>query len=316
MEEENPEGPKRKKLEDLRGRLIDQLLEHPEEQLAAQLEELDPESGWEEKSSGRVGRNIIIGFGLCLIVALGIWALVVKFTPSQENFRTTARSLHFIESHTSEEVVAEVERVVRAYMMAETTEERARYVIGGEEVLEKMKEYEAREGVVLPQGFGQISSRLNSAVDGLPVVGVGAMDAAGKAWTIGLVPGIDGMFIDWESSVSYGEMAWSQFARERPKEGKQMRVYLLRFINEDHRLLEDPPLYYRISSPVSGEQIIAEPARGSQVEVDLKVLVPQGIKHPLLVKMRFHEGRPFAEITEVVRPSWLNVERAEAALNR
>ncbi|MEJ6730000.1 MAG: hypothetical protein QNK83_12635 [Akkermansiaceae bacterium] len=314
VENDDAEGPKRRKLEDLRGRLVDQLVENQQELQEAREAELDPESGWEEKSSGAFGRNLVLLFGSLILVALLAWGIIVKLSPHEQRVEVPVRQKSFIESATMEEISKEVEEVVERYMKAKTTEERAEEVVDGANILPRMKEFEAREGVAIPQGLRSISAQVNSATSGLPIVGVQATDEEGTVWSLSLVPGVGKMLIDWESSVSYGEMSWSAFLKERPEETKLMRIYALRFINEADQGKGEPPLYYRLSHRFDAGQLIAEPARGSETEVDLKILVPQSMVQPLTVLVRFEEGKPFAQIVELVHPIWVDTDRVERLL--
>ena len=89
-----------------------------------------------------------------------------------------------------------------------------------------------------------------------------------------------------------------------------MRVYALRFFNEADRGKEEVPLYYRLSHRQDRGQLIAEPIRGSETEVDLKILVPKATRQPITVRVRFEEGKPFARITGLVHPVWVDTDRA------
>jgi len=90
--------------------------------------------------------------------------------------------------------------------------------VGGKKTLLKMKEFEARDGITVPQGSKSIAVQANSATSGLPIVGVQVTDEGDVIW-----------FFPWSREwVKY----WS--------------IGNLRFFNEADRGKEEPPLYFRL----------------------------------------------------------------------
>lgn len=195
-------------------------------------------------------------------------------------------------------------------MTATSHVERARFVMGGDDILPLMEDYYGRDGGIPPNGCADIPDQMSSVVGGDLLIGAKGVDLNGRGIWFSLISGRDGMVIDWESTVGYGELSWSGFLEKRPSEEVLMRVYLLRFVDEKKVGGKNPSYFYRISGKGQSRSFIAEPIRGSEVESKLAEIVPASESHPATVRLRFREGQPFAEITEVVHDLWVDTERA------
>ncbi len=273
---------------------------------------LDPEAFVEKGMSSRFTRNLILGTAVVLgLMLVGIWVLIRLSSPEAVvAMKPKEELVTFVERSNPGEVEKAVDEAVRGFMSAASPAERSRFVMGGDEVLPLMEEFYGRAGAVLPNGCAEIPDQMSSVAGGELLIGARGVDLDGREIWLSVISGMDGMLVDWESTVGYGELPWSVFLDERPSEEVLMRVYLLRFIDEKEVEKKNPSYFYRISGKNQSRSLIAEPIRGSEVESKLAEIVPASESHPATVRLRFREGQPFAEITELVHDLWVDTERA------
>lgn len=306
----------RKVREDLRKQGVKRL--RPESQRFHELASSDPEANdpesLEEKGlSDRAGARILsLLLGLFLVLCLIGWA-VIRWGGEGQPVKSSppAVRLNFLERSAPAEVERSVDHAVKGFMSAKSLSERAQFVIGGGEVLAKMKEFYGRKGHLPPDGCSGIPDQISGVSGGGLMIGARGIDLNGSSTWFTLVPGMEGMLIDWESTVGYGEMPWAQFLKERPTEELTMRVYLVRFIDEEDQGKKDVRYYYKVSDRSNSSSVIAVPSQGSELEARLPEVVAARANHPVTVRIRFREGQPFAEITELVHDLWVDLKRVE-----
>lgn len=274
----------------------------------------DPELYSEKLVVGRTVRNLGFGIlGLLVVALVGIFVLIQWSTKNEDEVAADSDLvvLSFMERAKPAEIKASVEQAVRGFMEGETLEERARYLVRGEEMLPLLKEYYKRVQNPLPRGFTGINEQINSAFGGIPLTAARALDEDRDEHWFTVVSGRDQMLIDWESTVCYGEIEWGNFIKNRAEKEYLMRGYLLRVVDEEQAGKGDAPLYYRVKDRSGAVSIVAEPSRGGKVESLLKSLVAEGESRPMTVRIKFGDGEPFAQITEVVHDLWIDVDRVE-----
>lgn len=271
-------------------------LEGPSENLiegAAQLEE-----GWAAAESGLPKLMVILVIGglVGVVVAMVIFYRMavnpVGENPKSEPEPVVVVELNFIERSTTGEVHQAVEETVRGFMEAKSNVERCRYVLGGDRLKETMDEFYSRHGSASqPQGFGEMRKPEPGAFEGEAIMLALAVDRSGKkAWMYSLFPRGDGMKIDWETSVSYGEYSWPRFLREKRKEKTQMRVYLQRLPSfKATRKLPTEADAYEVTAFGETQIEVLYVAKESEVNEALQAVVPEKLKHPVNLFLSWNE---------------------------
>ncbi|MBL6922202.1 MAG: hypothetical protein ISR39_08550 [Akkermansiaceae bacterium] len=271
-------------------------LEGPSENLiegAAQLEE-----GWAAAESGLPKLMVILVIGglVGVVVAMVIFYRMavnpVGENPKSEPEPVVVVELNFIERSTTGEVHQAVQETVRGFMEAKSNVERCRYVLDGDRLKETMDEFYSRHGSASqPQGFGEMRKPEPGAFEGEAIMLALAVDRSGKkAWMYSLFPRGDGMKIDWETSVSYGEYSWPQFLREKRKEKTQMRVYLQRLPSfKATRKLPTEADAYEVTAFGETQIEVLYVAKESEVNEALQAVVPEKLKHPVNLFLSWNE---------------------------
>ncbi|MGJ8695697.1 MAG: hypothetical protein ACSHYF_05220 [Verrucomicrobiaceae bacterium] len=319
--EEKPSG--RLRAEDRRGRSLemfqgDRLRSEKATQRAVEkAEEADPEEGWkDERSGGWRWRVMVVA---ALLVLVGVTAAVVNYVVIPRQEREARESLDagklFSETASVEEVKAEVERVVRGFMEAKSHEERCQYVVGGRWMLGKMEEYYGRPGAKTPNGFGEVLESLPASFRGLAMEAVIAMEADGKSgWVYNLLPGRDGMLIDWEASVALSEMDWEEFCKLKPREKKMMRVYVSRAQYQPGLPAEGEHGFCMVTTRGSELSFPGYFRRDSEVAPKLKEIVPARASQPVTLGLRWNAEGTAIEVVELKHNFWIDVAAYEGFL--
>ena len=198
----------------------------------------------------------------------------------------------FIERSSSKEIQEAVEETVSGFMNASSNVERCRYVLGGERLQETMDEFYSRYGSASqPQGFGRIQTSEPAVFGGETIMIVLAIDKSGKrGWTYSLFSDDEGMRIDWESSVSYGEFSWPKFLREKPKTKVQMRVYLRRLPTyRATRKLPNEADAFEVTAYRESLTEVLYVAKESAVGEALEKIIPERVKHPVNLYLSWND---------------------------
>ena len=290
-------------------------LEGPSENLiegATQLEER-----WEATQSGLPKLMVIsvIG-GLVGVVLAMVIFYRMSVNPAEENPRSgpelvVVEEFNFIERSTTSEVHQAVEKTVRGFMEAKSNMERCLYVLGGDRLKETMDEFYSRYGSASqPQGFGEMRKPEPGAFEGETIMFALAVDRSGKkAWMYSLFPRGDGMKIDWEASVSYGEYSWPRFLREKRKEKTQMRVYLQRLPSfKATRKLPNEADAYEVTAFGETQIEVLYVAKESEVNEALQAVVPEKLKHPVNLFLSWNEKGEL-QADEFIHNLWATPER-------
>jgi len=254
----------------------------------------------EHWASGRKFSPLLVG---AIVVVLLVALLAIFYstgksdsvegnTNSEEGKKSV--ELDFFERSTPAEIRRATEDAIRGFMNAKSNVERCRFVIGEEKLKEKMDEFYARFGTAsTPLAFGKLESADQASFGGRAMMIALATEPSGKrAWMYNLFPVGDGMRIDWETSVSYGEYSWPRFLREQPEEAIQMRVYLKRLplFKMRQRLASEYDTY---ELTAFGETQTANlfMKKDSEVTDQLRRYVPANAKHPMNLLLRWEPGK-------------------------
>lgn len=285
------------KAEDRSGRsahVFQEEYEIPAELTAAPQEIL--EESWGENERGKK-KWIVAALMIVLILGFASVFIVTAFVnPAEMMPQKTASQNNpvkpelpkapptFMDRATPEEVKKAVETTIRGFMNATTHEQRSQFILKGEMKAPKLAEFYSREqAAFLPQGFGKIQLSEPAAFNGQTMVLALAVEKSGKrAWSYSLFPAGDGMKIDWETSVSYGELNWNHFCQRQPAAPTQMRVYLSRIpaFQMTKFSPDDYDAYLMSAFGVPGTKTLRV-TRGSPEAEKLSRFVGNSSKHPV-----------------------------------
>ncbi|MDA7881813.1 hypothetical protein N9A94_05860 [Akkermansiaceae bacterium] len=275
------------------------------------------EERWEKSGAGAPKWVVALVAGGLLAGGVG---LVVTsrsaVTPSEKNVGSgsaveAVETKSFLEQASAEEIQDAVEAMVSGFMNANSNLERCKYVLGGDRLKETMDEFYSRFGsATQPQGFGKIQTAESAAFEGEMIVIALAVEQTGKkAWMYSLFSEGDGVKIDWETSVSYGEYSWPRFLREKPREKVQMRVYLKRLpAFKATRFLPNEADAYEVTAFGEKEFEVLYVPQGSEIGEALAGIVPEKVKHPVNLYLRWSE-KDELEVVELIHNLWTASDR-------
>jgi len=275
------------------------------------------EKEWLKKSDGSWKYAIYLIMGgvvVGAVVMIGILPALQK----QENLEKRTVVFippHFMEKSSAAEVKVEVERVVKGYLDASNHAERCEFVMGGEEMEGVMSEFLARPDVGgIPEGFGEMVEIQPASVEGQAMmVAVASHSEGGSASMYILIPTEDGMVIDWEATVCYGEMPWKEFLSERPSREVDMRVYLTRLPPQFSEEYPDEE-YDRFEVSIRGHQdkLTSYVSKGTDLHTQLMRAVPPSGTQPVRLKLSWADGntgKPEIKIAGLIHNYWVDFSR-------
>ncbi len=225
--------------------------------------------------------------------------------------------MNFMEKASAGELRNAIEVSVRGYLGATSDAERCRFIIDGEGKEEKLREFFQRKDIgAAPQGFGEIVKTEPASIGGRPfVVALASGRQEGKAWLLQLVPTETEMKIEWEATVCYGEVSWSQFLKERSEKAVQMRVYLEGIRAPLSAKIPDER-YRTFEVSVRGQKVkaLTHLKRGSALEREFAKVVPAQAVQPVNVRLRWADdpaGVRRLEIVELIHNYWIAPQSPE-----
>lgn len=303
-EEEKVSG--RLRAEDRRGRMMDDLLiDHSAE---GPILTDDPEEAWEEAEVSRYRRWIMQG--LSAIIAIGLFAvifnsLMVVEEPKPVPIQIIQKVVLFHESASVEEIEAEAERVVEAFMMSSDDRARCAHILGGKDRLHQLQGYYRREGHAPPSGYGGKIKVEPYALEGEALFAAVASDPDSKKfWIFHLRSTETGLLIDWEASVAYGDLSWDDFLSDQPQTPVVMRVYLTGVLAPPELGIDDEEFRtFEVSFRGSTKKTIISLKRGSAIEKELAQMVPLSAPHPVTLYFRWTEDE--LTIIQVLHNYWV-----------
>lgn len=205
-----------------------------------------------------------------------------------------------------------IEEVVAKFLAAESVEEMARWVRGGEATAERMRTYH-RDRPVDPVAFNDIAPRGKVQKSG-PLWSVDVVLEKFEVRPIAVEATPSGYLVDWESWVGYSEMRWEDFIEKRPTTPVLFRVLCsdVPYYNFDFRD-EREWKSYRLVSPDQQHTLYGYVPRYSAMG---RMLAPSGDAgddrpQAFMLKLRFAEtssGGNQVVIDEVVGAGWVEPE--------
>ena len=274
------------------------------------------EERWESQDSGLPKWLIVLVVGglVGVVLAIVIFGQSTGDEPVGDELvadPVVVEEPAFIERSSTEEIHRAVRETVKGFMEAKSNVERCRYILGGERLKGTMDEFYARFGSeTQPQGFGEMREPEPAAFEGETIMLVLAVDRSGKkAWMYSLFSEKDGMKIDWETSVGYGEYSWPRFLREKPREKTQMRVYLKRLPSfRATRTLPNEADAYEVTAFGERQTEVLYVAKGSGLSAVLQSVVPEGLKHPVNLYLSWNEKGEL-QADELIHNLWTAPDR-------
>jgi len=281
---------------------------------------MSPEAGWNKRDVPKgpdLSRNLTIGLGIVLGLSILGWifilisrgdTIVPVTTVTQGGNETLPEHSvsDFMENSSPEEVSDSARQAVAGFLNARTLKGRCQFIHGGESHLEKMRQFYARIGESdQPSGFSKIAFERLESMEGVPFIYLNALDASGETHVFNLLPTSDGMLIDWESSVCYGEMTWEEFQEKKPEEPVLMRVLLSSRHSEDD---EGTPLDFVLLSERDDRSLrIVYVDPDGEVSRTLKDVFKTGASfYPYTLYVTWNTERRVAEVTGLKHLYWMD----------
>lgn len=268
----------------------------------------EPETDWGSSKRSGIWLIFIVAMIVGALVTIGLWPEPPPAgspTPKlpTETQPTTPQS--------ATEELEEIKETVRAYMTADTDAARAKFIIAPEEALPKMSEFHERPDSPPPAGFGEILDVAPAAFDGLEMHMVAASEAEGdRVFLFSIFRIGKDIRIDWESSVGYGGMSWKRFLEEKPTMPIEMRVYLTpgTYYNGEHSD-EDQWTHYKVRVKDHEGSWDAYAPKTTTTGQLLAAIVKPRARQPSRVFLRWADDREALEITRVLHPYWIDLDR-------
>lgn len=307
----------RLRAEDRRGKIGNQFQESQELDHTPE----DPEENWEQRKGGRRGRQAMgIFAAIVFLFAAGFLAFSLfsgdKDKPvNRQGNNKPEPPKSFLEKSTTAEIDQAITACVKGFMNASSHQERCRFLIGGDTLEPSLALLYSRPDTDPPQSFGNIHTKQQGAFQGVPMYAVFATEAHRNSGVfLNLLPTQSGMAIDWESSVGYGDLSWTDFSESKPSSPTLMRVYLEMIPFDPEEPDNDLRAYCEISVRGSSLKHLASFPRNSEVASKLTTFATPGAIQPLCLKLRWISNGASVEISEIVHNYWINTQRYQQFL--
>ena len=292
--------------------------------LESEAERVHPETGWSKTiKSNDWNRRLLIALtivcSLFLLWSIGYFLFGnqgVQNSPGAPISKEGNPALQdhsvggFMEDASPEELRRATQLAVEGFLNAKTLAERCQFIHGGKSHLAKMQEVYARAGKLnLPNGFSKIVLERLETVESIPFVFLRALDDCGETHVFNLLPTNDGMLIDWESSVCYGEMTWEKFQEEMPEGPVLMRVLLSKRHSEDD--VSTPLDFALLSERDNRSHRIVYIDPDGEVSRTLKEVFETGASfYPYTLYVSWNAERQVAEVSGLKHLYWMDPEIA------
>jgi len=221
----------------------------------------------------------------------------------------------FIETATPTEISKAVQQSVMGFMNAQSHQERIQHLISGHLREAQLKEFYQRPQNHPPNGFAKIQQTEISAFQGIPMHSVFALEADQKSgWFFNLLPTQNGMKIDWESSVAFGEIPWTTFTEEKPTNPVTMRVLISRSRKDKSLMPSENIAFCKIFRRGNNQSLPGFFQIDSTTALTLKKIIPPGGRQPVKAKLRWNPQGTAIEVVEVLHNFWIDVAHYQKAL--
>ncbi|NIP98684.1 MAG: hypothetical protein GWO24_36860 [Akkermansiaceae bacterium] len=294
--------------------LIEEEAKEPVEMTPAELG-----VGWEDEEAGQrqtpVGWLVLIG---AILIGLGGWALA-KLSQGEERLDQQAESVQASwaenerETREALELLAEIERAARAYLMAGEIGEKARYVRHRERVMPLMESYYGRHGLK-PAQFESIEQIRPLAIENKPFDFIEVRLAGGGNVMLFIEETPDGeLKFDWEAEVAYQPMALEDYIREKPTAAMDFRVYARLDTFHAFEFVDRERYQALLLTERNSDQFLfGYIEKGTEDEVQLTRFLSRNITkgQPVLLRLRFLPGTRSHRsvlVEEMVAPRWVHV---------
>jgi hypothetical protein len=264
---------------------------------------------WLEVLDTRWVRYGVLLFFAGIIGSLVVWRMVDSMSERASVARVDDGETGVVVP--MERRVERVREAVEGFLGAGGAGERLRYVYDAERAQPRMARFYGEWKGVDPkvERWEVGTPRDNGVTAWFPVTFV---EGGGRRTTIAVMESEEGCTVDWENFVSYGEVSWADFLRDRRAQPEAMRVFL-RVVGAEDGVVAVPGFRgFRVRHRGGDEEMTAWVSEGSRV---LPVLGEVIAGRPGWVSanayLSFSEGGPGPagmRIDDVVRNRWQDSE--------
>lgn len=273
----------------------------------------EPETAWGSSQRSGIWLLATVALVVASLATIGLWP---EPKPSGHPAPKAPPEIEVTAPSSATEELEEVKETVRAYMTAGTDEARARFIIAPEEALPKMREFHQRPDSPPPAGFGKILDVAPTAFDGLEMHMVAASEAeTERVFLFSVFRVGSDIRIDWESSVGYGGMSWKRFLEEKPTMPIEMRVYLTPGSYYNGEYSDDSQwTHYQVRVRDHERSWDAYAPTNTTTGQLLDAIVKPRARQPSRVFLRWADDRQALEITRVLHPYWIDLDRLRSEM--
>lgn len=291
------------------------------------LDQEIPAENVEQPWGVRDGRLVGVPYGWFVLIALalaagGIWS-VLSMRRGEMQLKVDHGAVRELVEKDEEELqsatllVEEVERVLKAYLEADSVEEMLRFVRHPERVRPMIEEVWAA-GPPQPLKFVRMYSFEPATLATRPFWVVRAEVEEGEPQIV-IVEQMagNGVKVDWETHVCRQPMPWGSYAMGLPVgEALDFRLWAVPDVHHSHEFSNAGRWScYRLTAKGSDEHLFGYVLAGSEAAVELERLVrgSPGAKATVMLRLRRPEGSASPRgvvIEKVVAPRWLLLDEA------
>ncbi|MGJ8676960.1 MAG: hypothetical protein ACSHX0_05550 [Akkermansiaceae bacterium] len=280
---------------------------------------IDTEEAWgtSQKKSKPLMGWVVIG-GLILLASI-VWMYTKISQPLKNNSDTVAMLDVLDEKKEIKDKLAKLQNTISGYEEATTVEEKSQFVRHPERVLPLMKEYYSRVELV-SGSFKTILTITDVDINRNAFVYLNYITEDYSKRLL-LLEKLEekSYLVDWESTVSYSPLFWSDFVKTRPKQPLDMRVYLAK-AHYYLREFRDEEIYdcYKITALNSQDVLFGYVTKqsdtGQALDKYMRLASNNGgaSKQAMTVTLRFPEessSNKFVLIDHLITDGWTITEK-------
>ena len=278
------------------------------------LELTDPEGDWRDEAG-----TIPMGwFALLLVVLLGVvgW-MFFRTNEEKVNVEAVVEEVVFHREKEegirddAQEYYAEIEGVIRGYLLAKSVSEKAKYVRHPDRVAPLMTKY-YEEHELRAVEFDRIENFISLVIENYPFVAVSSKIKNGDDVVLLLDTRGDRVKVDWESNVVYQEVAFEDFVKSRTTKPKDFRVFARMDNHYAGGYSEGEYVCYLLDIGNTDDYIFGYAKRGSKEHQEIHRTLAPGLKsgqgrQPMILSLRHlpsKTGRGAVLIDSFKAPRW------------